>query len=253
MALVVDVLRTAGDRRPDPSDASGRRAVRATVPDDERYGELLRGADVSLVLDGAGDITHLTLRSAPGNDPGLAVDLEIERRGQAGLVTPGDIGDPARRTVPVDALGAAGIHPLELDRLPPGWALTDAREARMDPVLMCQFGGCSRPRESCPALSLDYRDLTAVWSGRLSLSVMSQSCLARQGGRPPWSEPFQAGPYSGRAETTSGSTMGTLSDGVTAVGFSTDLSIADAAVVLASLGPFDPGADPTPLPGIPSS
>jgi hypothetical protein len=244
IALVTDVLRTADDRRRDPPDARGRRRLRATVPEDERYGELLMGADVSLVLDDAGDITHLALTSASGDGPGLAVDLEIERLGEAGLVTPEDVGDPARRTVPVDVLEAAGVHAVELDRLPPGWALTDAREARADSVLMCGFGGCSRPRDSCPALTLDYHDLTAVWDGRLSLLVMSQSCLAGQGGSPPWREPFRAGAFSGRAETSPGTTMGTVSDGVTAVGFSTDLSAADAAVVLASLVPFGAAADP---------
>jgi hypothetical protein len=253
IALVVDVLRAAGDRRADPPDASGRRALRATVPEGERYGELLMGADVSLVLDDAGDIAHLALTSAPGDGPGLVVDLEVERLGEAGLVTPEDVGEPARRAVSVDVLDAAGIHAVELDRLPSGWALTDAREMRPDPVLMCEFGGCSRPRETCPALSLDYRDLTAVWGGRLSLLVMSQSCLAGQGGSPPWREPFRAGAYAGRAETTSGLTMGTVSDSVTAVGFSTDLSTADAAAVLASLVPFDAADVPAPLAGIPSS
>ena len=252
IALVVDVLRSAGDRRRGPPDAGGRRSLHATVPDDERYGELLMGAEVSLVLDDAGDITHLVL-TAPDDGVGLAVDLEIERLGESGLITPEDVGDPVRRAMPVEAIEAAGIRALDLDRLPPGWALTGAREARADPVLMCRFGGCSRPRESCPSLSLDYRDLTAELAGRLSLLVMSQSCLARQGGGLPWREPFQAGTYAGRAEKISGSTMGTVSNGVTAVGFSTDLSTADAAVVLASLVPFDASADPGSLAGIPSS
>jgi hypothetical protein len=247
IALVVDVLHAADHRRPDPPGATGRRTLRAIVPEDERRGELLGGAHISLVLDDAGDITHLTLTSAPGDGPALEVDLQIEGLGRTGLVTPDDIGDPARRTVPLDVLDAAGVHPVELDQLPPGWALTGAREGRIDPALMCAFGGCSRPRENCPTLSLDYRDLTKVWSGRMSLSVMSQGCLADQGGSPPWREPFRVGAYSGRAETTGGLTMGTLSDGVTAVGFSTDLSTTDAAVVLASLRPFDltgPGPDP---------
>jgi len=253
IALVVDVLRAAGDRRRDPPAASGDRALHARVPEDERYGALLMGADVSVVLDDAGNISHLGLRSAPGAEPGLEIDLDIEQLGEAGLITPEDVGIPARRTVSVDRLEAAGIHAVEPDRLPSGWALTDARQTRPDPVLMCEFGGCSRPREICPALSLDYRDLTAVWGGRLSLLMMSQSCLAGQGGSPRWREPFRAGTFTGRAATTSGTTRGTVSDGVTAVGFSTDLSTTDAAAVLASLVPFDPAAEPAPLAGVPSS
>jgi hypothetical protein len=128
-------------------DCSSDPAVAATSTwiGGTRYGELLMGAEVSLVLDDAGDITHLTLTSARRDGRGLAVDLEVEELGEAGLITPEDVGDPARRTVPVDVLEAAGVHALELDALPSGWALTDARETRPGPVLMCEFGGCSRP------------------------------------------------------------------------------------------------------------
>jgi hypothetical protein len=242
-ALLVDILRAAGDRRRDDPPAAGEdQTLHATVPADERFGTLLMGADVSVSLDDAGDVRHLSLRSAPGVEPGLTVDLDIERLGEADLITPDDVGIPARRTVPVHVLEAAGIHAVEPASLPAGWALTDARATRPDPVLMCEFGGCSRPHGTCPALSLDYRDLTATAGGRLSLLVMSQRCLAGQGGTPRWRDPFHAGTFTGRAETTSGTTRGTLSDLVTAVGFSTDLPPPDAAAILSSLVPFNAAA-----------
>jgi hypothetical protein len=44
-----------------------------------------------------------------------------------------------------------------------------------------------------------------------------------------------------------------VSDGVRTVGFDTDLSTVDTAVVLGSLAPFDVATEPEPIAGIPSS
>ena len=48
-------------------------------------------------------------------------------------------------------------------------------------------------------------------------------------------------------------TKGTMSDGETTVELQTDLPAADAAVVLATLVPFDAATEPAVLPGVPSS
>jgi hypothetical protein len=248
IALVADVVRSAGSRRADPPDATGRRTLHATAPTDvrdERYGDLLAGAEVSLALDEAGDIAHVVVTSGPADDPQLVVELAIERLGEPQLITPADVGDPARRSVPLDVFDAAGVEALELGQVPDGWALTDAR---------APGGGTVRMKEGCPRLGLDYRDLGAVSGGWLSLGVTSDRCLAQDDHRGvALGEPFRTGSFSGWAEEGSTQTRGLVSDGVTTVSFSTDLSTADAAVMLASLAPFDVAAQPVPIGDVPSS
>ena len=248
IALVADVVRSAGNRRSEPPDPTGRRSLHGAVPMNTphlRYGDLLAGAEVSLVLDEAGDLDHIVVSSAPVDDPQLVVELAVERLGEPELITPAEIGDPARGTVPVDVLDAAGVEALELGRVPAGWALTDARATR---------DGTMGLPQHCPWLSLDYRDLGAVSDGWLSLGVTSDRCHAQMGRRGiAWGEPFRAGSFSGRAEESWASTRGTVSDGVTMVSFNTDLSVDDTAVVLASLGSFDVETKPVSIAGVPSS
>jgi hypothetical protein len=248
MALVADVVRSAGNRRGGPPDAKGRRTLHAAAPmnaADLRYGDLLAGAEVSLVLDEAGDVDHIAVTSVPVDDPQLVVRLAIERLGEPELITPGEIGDPARGALPMDVLAAAGVEALELGRVPAGWALTDARATR--------DGTMGLPAE-CPWLRLDYRDLGAVPDGWLSLGVTSDGCRARMGRRGiAWGEPFRAGSFAGRAQESWASTTGTVSDGVTMVSFNADLSAHDTAVVLASLASFDEVTEPASIAGVPSS
>jgi hypothetical protein len=119
-------------------------------------------------------------------------------------------------------------------------------------------GWCSEPDQSCSIFVLEYHDLAAVSDGELLLSARSDRCFAgppadatnaADGG----GEPFQAGRFTGWAAESPMGTNGTMSDGETTVSFQTDLPAADAAVVMATLVPFDPATDPTLLPGIPSS
>jgi hypothetical protein len=248
MALVADVVRSAGNRRSEPPDAKGRRTLHAAAPmnaADFRYGELLAGAEVSLVLDEARDVDHIAVTSVPVDHPQLVVRLAIERLGEPELITPAEIGDPARGGLPVDVLDAAGVEPLELGRVPAGWALTDARATRDRTMGL--------PAE-CPWLRLDYRDLGAVSDGWLSLGVTSDRCRARMGRRGiAWGQPFRAGSFSGRADESWASTTGTVSDGVTVVSFNAHLSADDTAVVLASLASFDVETEPASISGVPSS
>jgi hypothetical protein len=248
IALLADAVRSAGNRRSEPADATGRRTLHAAVPMNTlhlRYGDPLAGAEVSLVLDEAGDLDHIVVTSAPVDHPELVVELAVARLGEPGLITPAEIGEPARGTVPVDVLDAAGVQALELGQVPAGWALTDARATR--------DGTMGLPKD-CPWLSLDYRDLGAVSDGWLSLGVTSDRCRAKMGRRGiAWGEPFRAGSFSGRAEESWSSTTGTVSDGVTMVSFNADLSADDAAVVLSSLGSFDVETKPVSIAGVPSS
>ena len=248
IALVADVVRSAGNRRSEPPDATGRRTLRAAGPmnaPDLRYGDLLAGAEVSLVLDEAGDIDHIAVTSVPVDDPQLVVEIAIERLGEPELITPAEIGGPARGAVPVDVFDAAGVEALELGQVPAGWALTDARATR---------DGTMGLPEECPWLRLDYRDLGTVSDGWLSLGVTSDRCRAQMGRRGiAWGDPFRAGTFSGRAEESWASTTGTVSDGVTMVSFNADLSADDTAVVLASLASFDVDTKPVSIAGVPSS
>lgn len=247
MALVADVVRSAGNRRSEPPDATGRRTLHAAGPRNTPglgQGDLVAGAEVSLVVDEGGDVDHIVMTSVPVDDPQLVVRLGIERLGEPGLITPAEIGGPARGAVPVDVLDAAGVEPLELGQVPAGWALTDAQATR---------DGTMGLPEECPWLRLDYRDLAAVADGWLSLGVTSRSCRAQMGRGIAWGEPFRAGSFSGRAAEGRSSTTGTVSDGVTTVSFNADLSVDDTAAMLASLAPFDAQTKPVPVAGLLSS
>jgi len=270
IALVVDLLRAAKDRRPGPADADGNRRLLATVPADqhrrEQFGDLA-GAEVAVVLDDAGDVSDVRLTAGPAGDPGVEVHLAIERLGAPDLFTPVDVGGPPRSAVDAAGLAAEGLHLFEPSALPAGWALVDARTTRSALGVRCELGAggrtCERSEEGCPQLWLDYADLTAVSGGELSLAVVATSCLDEPGAEVqvqvgtasgiPGSESFEAGRFAGWADELPGQTSGAVADGDTTVTFRTDLAAADARAVLATLVPFDAAIEPAVLPGVPSS
>jgi hypothetical protein len=240
MALLADVLRAAGDRQRDGTDAAGRRVLRATVPADdrdERYGDALDGADVRITLDESGEIGQVELRSAEGR-PRLVLRLDIVRLGDSGLISPDDVGTPARSTVRTYGLVAAGIEPLELGELPPGWALIDAR------LLTGLPAGGPMPAVTvrCTGITLDYRDLRAVSQGSLHLTTMSEACVTAEGrvGTDPGGRALRIGPLAGTIDEQWGRSFGHLSDGTIRIAFSSDLPIDELAPLLASLRPFEP-------------
>jgi hypothetical protein len=250
-ALLADVLRAAGARHRDGTDASGRPVLRATVPPDdrdERYGDTLDGADVRVTLDKAGDVAHLVLTSAEPK-PRLVLRLDIVQVGDSGVIAPSDVGTPARSTVAIDELVAAGVEPLELGRLPPGWALTNASVSVGRRVMPWA------PRQSwtlkeaapCTFLELEYGDLRAVAGGSLHLSTASQACmaLADHVGTGTGGRPLRIDAFEGVVAESWDRTVGDLSDGTTHIGFSSDLPADEVATLLASLQPFvDEGARP---------
>ncbi|MGH9229144.1 MAG: hypothetical protein ACRD07_10560 [Acidimicrobiales bacterium] len=243
-ALVADVLRSAGDRHRDGTDASGRAVLRATVPADdrdERYGDTLDGADVRVTLDESGDIAHVVLTSAQP-EPRLVLRLDIVRLGDPGVITPRDVGAPTRRTVDVEDLVAVGVEPLELGRLPMGWALTDARVSTGQSVMWPTPVGAA----GCTRLSLDYRDLRAVAEGSLHLTTASQACMAVPGRADPdaGDRTLRIGPFEGTVDERWDRTLGDVSDGTTHLSFSSDLPADALATLLASLRPFDPVGGP---------
>jgi hypothetical protein len=244
VALLADVLRAAGDRRPDGTDAAGRRVLRATVPPDdrdERYGDALDGADVGITLGESGEIAHIELTAAEGS-PQLALRLDIVRLGDPGVISPEDVGAPARSTVVTDGLVAAGIEPLELGELPPGWALTHARLLTGLPA----GGPMPAVTVGCTGLGLDYRDLRAVSGGSLHVTTASESCVAAAGrvGTAAGGRSLRIGPLAGTIDERWGRSFGDLSDGTTRVAFSSDLPIDELTSLLGSLRPFDPAGRP---------
>jgi hypothetical protein len=268
IALVVDLLRAAQDRRPGPADADGNQRLLATVPADQhrraQFGDLA-GAEVAVVLDDAGDVSDVRLTAGPADDRGVEAHLAIERLGATDLFTPADVGGPPRSAVDASGLAAVGLDLFEPSGLPAGWALVDARPTRSAPGVRCELGvgagGCESSVEGCPQLGLDYVDLTAVSGGELSLTVASTGCLDEPGAEVhvgtapgiPGIESFEAGRFVGWAEELPGFTSGAVADGDTTVTFRTDLAAADARAVLATLVPFDAATEPAVLSGVPSS
>jgi hypothetical protein len=234
-------VQSAGERRGDHPDADGRRVVRATLPAD-RIGEPWAAADVVLTLDDGGGIARIAVESAPGR-PRFEVELDIVGIGEPQDVVPPEFGEAARRSVPLDALAVAGISPVELGRVPSGWLLTQAWVFDLAP--------------ECTVLHLSYFDAVADGStpGWLETWVTANRCGQALNAlvvvsRP---EPLAVGPFTGTIGEQGPSTTGWLSDGMTAVAFATGLSAKDATALLASLRPFDPEREPTPVDGIPSS
>lgn len=244
IALVADAIQAATDRREAPRDEAGRRVIQATVPEHpgrtsarlEGLDDLIGRSEVALTLDDAGDIARVVLTS-PSDRPPLEIAVDVVRMGDPTLVTPGDLSEPIRASVPPDVLADVGLGSLDVPGLPTTWALTSASVHRPD-------GGVSPLPAGCggPLLVLDYHDLRAVAGGWLFLSVGRATCDP-EGGIPtePGDEPevaVEAGRFTGSASRTPGEPyQGEVTDGTTAVSFTTDLSPEAAAAALASLVP----------------
>ncbi|HZA00353.1 MAG TPA: hypothetical protein VE575_16450 [Acidimicrobiales bacterium] len=232
IALVADALWAARDVHNVAPALGGRRLLAATVPEDSwnrRFGDALAGATVTIGVDGAGDIARLAVESAAPH-PQLELDVDIDRLGEPDVISPADVGEPARRAV-AGRLDGLGFEPPELGRLPEGWALTNA---------VVEGGRTPRP-DDCRWLGLDYQDLQAVTEGQLHLWVTTDAC-ARPGAVIPEGLPLRAGAFEGAMDHDGqASTMahGEVSNGVTAVRFSTDLPATEVTRLLESLQPFD--------------
>jgi hypothetical protein len=234
MQLVARLMKTAGNPRGEAPDDAGRRVIRATLPmREDGEGNLLplAGADVLLSLDDAGNIAHL-VTTWPPHEPQLVLDVEISGHDQPQDIAPPDQGRVAvRRTVPVEALEAEGLQPLELGRPPTGWRLTGA-----------WVGTDVTPRVECLALTLVYVDPDAGSGRYLWLTQSRQECgvPADATGAP---QPLVVGSFEGSFAVSSTGTVGALFDGTTAIRFTTDLPVGDVETLLASLRPFDPDTD----------
>jgi hypothetical protein len=239
MPRLARLITTAGAPRGEARGFGGRRVIRATLPtrgDGEGNVPPLGGADVLLGLNPKESIGHVVV-TWPARDPQLVVDVEISGQDHPQDIAPPDRGPAAlRRTVPVEALEAENLRPLELGRLPGRWRLTGAWVDRQ-----------ATPRGDCSTLNLVYVKLVygdpdAGFGDYLRLA---QGCVVfdATGAR----RPFTVGPFEGSVVESTTGTVGALSDGTTAIGFETDLPVDDVAPLLASLRPFDPDAEPEAL------
>jgi hypothetical protein len=246
VALVVDAVQAAGDRREAPDDEEGRQVFRATVPADrmvqgeqpQDIADVAGGAELVVVLDDAGDIARVELANPPGR-PTLEIALDIRRRGDSDLIHPADLAEPIRATLPPEVLGEVGLGSLAVPGLPTTWALTGATVYRPDGSLGPVPAGCEGP-----VLSLMYNDLTTVAEGELGLTVRRHGC-----GRAPGAAvgtgargelDVTAGRFSGSADPSSGGLeYGEVTDGTTALAFTTDLPLDAASAAIASLLPAD--------------
>ncbi|HEU0171199.1 MAG TPA: hypothetical protein VFR26_07105 [Acidimicrobiales bacterium] len=243
-ALVVDAVGAATDRQEAPRDAAGRRVIRATVPDQlssrssgpEDLDDLIGGAELAVTLDDGGDVARVELTAAPGYPP-LEIALDILRLGDPALVTAGDLAEPIRASVPPDVMADVGLGSLDVPGLPTTWALTSASLYRPDGRLSPLPTGCGGS-----VLALEYHDLRAVADGWLFLSIWRHTCDPDEGQREGTGEvaevAVEAGRFTGSALRSPGQPYrGDVTDGTTAVSFTTDLSPEDAAAALASLVP----------------
>jgi hypothetical protein len=240
MPLLARLITTAGVPRGEARGFGGRRVIRATLPtrgDGEGNLLPLGGADVLLGLNPKESVGHVVV-TWPARDPQLVVDVEISGHDHPQDIAPPDRGPAAlRRTVPVEALEAENLRPLELGRLPGRWRLTGAWVDR-------QAG----PRGDCSVLNLVYVKL--VYGdpdpGFGDYLWLTQGCAVPfdvTAGR----RSFSVGPFEGSVVESSTGTVGALYDGTTGIGFETDLPVDDVAPLLASLRSFDPDAGPEPL------
>jgi hypothetical protein len=240
MALLARRITTAGVPRGEAADLAGRRVIRATLPTrSDGEGNLLplAGADVLLSLNPEERIGHVVV-TWPARDPQLVVDVEISGHNHPQDIAPPDRGPAAlRRTVPVDALKAEKLRPLELGRLPARWRLTGAWVDRQ-----------AAPRGDCSTLNLVYVNLVYgdPDAGFRDYLWLTQGCAVMfdvAAGR----RPLTVGPFEGSVVESSSGTVGALFDGATGIGFATDLAVGEVSALLASLRPFDPDAEPEPL------
>jgi hypothetical protein len=241
IALVVDAVGAATDRQEAPRDAAGRRVIRATVPDQmssrssgpEDLDDLIGGAELAVTLDDRGDVARVELTAAPGHPP-LEIALDMLRLGDPALVTAGDLAEPIRASVPPDVLTDVGLGSLDVPGLPTTWALTSASVYPPDGSLGPAPPGCGGP-----VLALEYHDLRAMANGWLFLSVWRDTCgpdAQDPAGTGATTEAaVDAGRFTGSASQTGQQYQGEVTDGTTAISFTTDLSPEDAATAIASL------------------
>lgn len=230
-------LGAATDRRDGEPDLLGRRTLRGTVPADrfgvDDDGRALGPAELVLTVDEAGTPVRVEVTTAVPDPPlHVAVDLA----GIGGPVVgslPGG-GEPTSVTGPVTAedARAAGIAaPVELARVPAGWALV---RMELTPTM---------PRPGCTALQLDYQDTAEPADRYLGLNVTSAECAIDD---EPFPDPLAAGPFSGTADLGDRGGVAQVTDGTTAVNVHSRLPAADMARLLETLAPFDPATPPEP-------
>jgi hypothetical protein len=241
MYLLPEWLAGAVDHRDGGEDANGRRVVVATVPSrliSDLGPEMnVIDAQVELTLDAEGDPYGVDL-TVSTTDTVIEASYRLTDLG----------GDIAVEPPPADELDATpwfneqdlerydGPQPLGLSGIPAGWELASAYVT-------------PDPTNGCASATVDYTDLEDPVGSYLWLDVFDAECAIE-----PTGEPLDVAGFVGGVEDFGdGSRGGTVISGEVAVSFTTDLSVADLRLVLATLGPLDLVATPEQLAGVPAS
>jgi hypothetical protein len=222
-------------------DAAGRPVVEASLPgrlvNDLGPDMAVIDAEIELTLDDDGAPRKVALLVSSTDTvidstytlSDLGAPVAIERPDAAALDATPWINEQ-------DLAMFDGPAPLGLGSVPTGWELSGAY------VTPDWAPGCD-------SATVDYTDFDDTDGSYLWIDVYDAACATDAPGAP-----FEAGGYAGTmADVGDGTVVGTVMAGDVAVDVTTDLSVADLGLVLASLGPFDPAATPVELPGIPSS
>lgn len=241
LLLLPDWLDGAVDHRDGGEDSDGRPVVEASLPgrlvNDLGPEMAVIDAEIELTIDDDGAPLEVALLVSSTDTvidstytlADLGGDVAIERPDAASLDATPWINEQ-------DLAMFDGPAPLGLGSVPTGWELSGAY------VTPDWAPGCD-------SATVDYVDFDDPEGSYLLIDVYDAACATDAPG-----EPFEAAGYAGTvADVGDGTVVGTLAAGDVAVDVSTDLSVADLGLVLASLGPFDPAATPAELPGVPSS
>lgn len=239
------------DHREGGEDANGQRVVHAGVPP-RLLNDLGPGMDVidvavELTL-GDGDEPQQVALTISTLDTVIESTYELNGLGS-------DISVDAPEAHQLDATPwfneedlatFEGPTPLGLSAVPEGWEVTEAyvQPAGLDgPASLGGSDDCASA-----SASVAYADLDNPGGEFLWLVVRAAGCTPVPAG-----EPLDVAGFTGATvDAGDGSRWGVLVADGTVVEFYTDLSVGDLKLVLATLGPLDLAATPSPLPGIPS-
>jgi hypothetical protein len=240
-----DWLGAATDHRDGGEDENGRTVVVSNLPPgalDEFYAtppdQRFIRAELTVTVDDTGLPVRMELEGAT-SDAVVELSYRLTDFGATvEVVHPTDAElDGTPFFMEEDIAEYGGPAPHGLARAPAGWSLVAGYVLPEDAI-------------GCTSVELVYGSLASPDLGFLAVVFTGPECMPPPPGEV---QPFTAGAYTGVVSELPGEVVGSIDVGGQIVGFRSDLSVADLSLVLASLGPLDLAAQPTPIEGLPSS
>lgn len=238
--LLPDWLGGAIDHRDGGEDVNGQQVVHAGVPPRmlNDLGPEMNVIDVAVELTlGPDDDPRQVVLTVSTLDTVIESSYELDGLGSEISVDAPDAHqlDATPFFNEEDLAAFEGPAPLGLSAIPEGW---EVMAAYVEP------GG----PDGCSSATVAYTDLDNPVDEFLWLDVYDAGCT-----QVPAGDQLDVAGFTGAAsDSGDGSRWGVVVAGGTAVEFYTDLSVADLRLVMATLGPLDLAATPSPLPGLPS-